>query len=245
MAEWDHLKILPNYSTMARYSAERIVRMINATLEYNETFSIALAGGNTPHRIYQVIGTMFARLVDWSRVHIWWGDERCVPMHDKQSNYRKANETLLNKIKIPAENIHRIRGEDDPKEAAKKYEDELKTFFEGEDILFDLTLLGLGEDGHTASLFPHTDALFEKERWVIAHHVEEKGDLWRVTLTPPTILKSGNIMFMVLGRRKANALKAVLDSEYQPDVYPAQLIEKGGHEHVVWVVDKSAATKIN
>ena len=242
MSEWDHLKILANNSSLARYSAERIVRMINTTLEYNETFSIALSGGNTPYRIYQLIGSMFARLVDWERVHIWWGDERCVASNDRQSNYRMANDTLLSKIKIPPENIHRMHGEDEPQVAAQAYEDELKAFFGDDEALFDLTLLGLGEDGHTASLFPHTDVLFEKEHWVMAHHVEAKGDLWRITLTAPTILKSSNIMFMVLGAGKADALKAVLDGDYEPETYPAQLIAQAGHEHIVWVVDETAAS---
>jgi 6-phosphogluconolactonase len=152
MAEWDNLKILADKPSLVRYSAERIVRMVNATLEHNDTFSIALSGGSTPEPIYDMLGTMFGRLIDWSSVHIWWGDERCVPPDDEQSNYFMTKATLLDHIKIPAENVHRIRGEDEPEQAAKSYETELREFFKNDEALFDLNLLGIGEDGHTASL---------------------------------------------------------------------------------------------
>lgn len=245
MAEWDNLMILADQASMARYSAERIVRMANTTLEYNDVFSIALSGGSTPKPVYEMLGTMFARFVDWSRVHLWWGDERAVAPDDERSNYHMAQEALLNHIDIPPQNVHRMRGEDDPDRAAILYQAELQEFFANDKQLFDLCLLGMGEDGHTASLFPGTTIVHEQERWVVAQHVEAKGNLWRISLTPPAILKSANIMFLVSGNSKAKALQAVLAANYQIDKYPSQIIARSEHKHILWVVDEAAASQLS
>lgn len=244
MTEWDNLKILSDKPSLARYTAERIVRMANATLEHNDTFSIALSGGSTPQPVYEILATTFASVIDWSRVHLWWGDERAVSPDDEQSNYRIVKEVLLDKIDIPEKNVHQIRGEDEPQQTAKYYEDELKNFFKDDEMLFDLNLLGMGDDGHTASLFPNTAVIHEEEKWVLAHHVEAKGNLWRITLTPPTILKSANIMFLVSGAAKAEMLKTVLEGAFQPYTYPAQLIVHSKHQNVVWAVDEAAASRL-
>jgi 6-phosphogluconolactonase len=244
MTDWDNLKILADKASLARYAAERIVRIANATLELNDTFSIALSGGSTPRPVYETLATAFASAIDWSRVHLWWGDERAVSPDDEQSNYRMVKEVLLDNIDIPEKNVHRIHGEDEPEQAAKHYENELRNFFKDDAVLFDLNLLGMGEDGHTASLFPHTSAIHEQEKWVLAHHVEAKGNLWRITLTPPAILKSANIMFLVSGSGKADVLKTVLEGDYQPDSYPSQLIVNSGHETVIWLIDEAAASKL-
>lgn len=244
MTDWDNVKILADKPSLIRYAAERIVRMANATLEHNDIFSIALSGGSTPQPVYETLAITFASAIDWSRVHLWWGDERAVSPDDEQSNYRMVKKVLLDKIDIPEKNVHRIHGEDEPEQAAKHYEDELRSFFKDDEVLFDLNLLGMGDDGHTASLFPHTAVIHEEEKWVLAHHVEAKGNLWRITLTPPTLLKSANIMFLVSGTGKANILKTVLEDEFRPYTYPAQLIVHSKHENVVWAVDEAAASQL-
>lgn len=244
MEKWDNLKIQPDKEAVIRYAAERIVRMANATLEVNETFSMALSGGSTPYPVYHLLGTEFASYLDWNRIHIWWGDERCVPTDDKENNYANTKAVFLDYIDIPESNIHRINSEDEPYKAAADYEREVQEFFGKDDELFDLNILGMGEDGHTASLFPNTDALHENEKWFIAHHVRAKGNLWRITQTFPVILKSSNIMFLATGEGKADALKEVLQGADNPTLYPSQTIARSNHPHVVWVVDKAAASKL-
>jgi 6-phosphogluconolactonase len=244
MEKWDNLKILPDKEAVIRYAAERIVRMVTATLEVNDTFSMALSGGSTPYPVYHLLGTEFASYLDWNRIHIWWGDERSVPIDDKENNYYNTKQVLLDYITMPESNIHRIHSEDEPDKAATAYDQEVRDFFGSDEQLFDLNILGMGEDGHTASLFPNTDALHEKEKWFIAHHVTAKGNLWRITQTFPVILKSSNIMFLATGDGKANALKEVLQGADNPILYPSQTVARSNHPHIVWVVDKAAASKL-
>lgn len=239
--EWDNLKILPDKQATIQYTAERIVRMASATLEINDRFSIALSGGNTPKPLYEMLAQKFNQYLDWSRIHLFFGDERWVAPDSEQSNYHMVKEALLDHIDIPRENIYRILTEVDPQTAAEVYESNIKGFFGDEDSYFDLNLLGIGEDGHTASLFPHTESLHEEDKLVVAHHVTAKGDMWRITQTFPTILKSSNIMFMVLGEGKAEALKTIFEGDYMPDDYPSQVIERSEHPHIVWAVDSAAA----
>ncbi|MGJ3237856.1 MAG: 6-phosphogluconolactonase [Anaerolineae bacterium] len=242
--EWDNLKISATQQALNQYTAERIVRLATATLEMNDTFSMALAGGSTPEPVYAMLAHKFDAYLDWSRIHLFFGDERVVVPDDPQSNYHMVKTALLDHIDIPAENVHRIRGELEPQAAADAYAEEIRSFFGDDDTYFDLNLLGMGDDGHTASLFPGTDAVHEQNTLVIAHHVQAKGDLWRVSLTFPAILKSGNIMFMVAGENKAPALKAVLTGTEQVDVYPAQVIARSDHPYVIWAVDAAAARLI-
>jgi 6-phosphogluconolactonase len=243
--KWDNLKIQDDKEAVIRYAAERIVRMATATLELNDTFSMALSGGSTPYPVYNLLGTKFRANMDWNRIHIWWGDERSVPIDDTENNYYNTKQVLLDYIDIPESNIHRIRGEDEPHQAAAAYEQEVRDFFGVDGELFDLNILGLGEDGHTASLFPKTVALGENEKWFIAHHVSAKGNLWRITQTFPVILKSSNIMFLATGEGKADALKEVLQGTENPTLYPSQTVVRSNHPHIVWVVDKAAASKLS
>lgn len=244
MGKWDNIKIQADKQALIHYAAERILRIASATLEVNDTFSMALCGGSTPYLVYELIATKFADVLDWKRVHIWWGDERCVPIDHAENNYHNTKKALFDKINIPEGNVHRIRGENDPHEAAKAYEREVREFFADDEQLFDLNLLGMGEDGHTASLFPKTDALKEDEKLFVAHHVTAKGDMWRITQTFPTIHKSGNIMFLVSGAGKADALKEVMQGTDNPTLYPAQTVARSNHPHIVWVIDKAAASKL-
>ena len=242
---FDPVKILPDEDSLVRYTIERIARIASATLEVNETFSIVLSGGSTPVPVYEGLARdPFAGMLDWERVHVFFGDERCVPPDHEDSNYRMAYETLLKHVSIPESNIYRMRGEDDPEQAAKAYEAALYEFFGDDETWFDVNLLGMGEDGHTASLFPGTDAIHEDERMVIAHYVE-KVDRWRISLTPPGILRSGNLMFLIAGRDKADALREVMEGDYQPDVYPSQVIARSDHAHLVWLLDAAVASKLS
>jgi 6-phosphogluconolactonase len=242
----DKVDVYPDGIALAHRVAELFVEMAEAAVATQGRFSVALAGGKTPKAVYSLLATDdFAPCVDWSLVHVFWGDERCVPPEHPDSNYRMARETLLDFVPIPVGNIYRIHGEDDPAKAAEDYDQLLHSFFDGRCLLpqlcarFDLIMLGMGEEGHTASLFPGTAAIHEQDRWVVAHHVE-KLDAWRVTITPIALNAASNIIFTVSGANKAEALKQVIEGPEQPDVYPAQIIKPfEGHLH--WLADQEAA----
>lgn len=209
-------------------------------------FTIALSGGSTPRPIYARLATAgYAERIDWSRVHIFFGDERCVPPNDSRSNYRMVRETLLDRAQPPLlpGNIHRIQGEIDPAQATLIYEQELQSLFRTSTFpAFDLICLGMGDNGHAASLFPGTAALREKERWVVPQYVEVMAT-WRVTLTAPLINAARDIAFLVEGAGKAETLWRVLAGPYQPEVLPAQLIQPvSGQLH--WLMDAAAAAKV-
>jgi|SRR5436190_14716213 len=177
--------------------------------------AISLAGSNTPRRAYQLLSE--ARDIDWSQVHIWFGDERCVPPGDENSNYRMADETLLSRIDIPAANVHRIRGEDEPEAAAAAYGREI------DGLSLDLALLGLGPDGHTASLFPESPALDVRDRSAVAV-VASKPPPQRITLTLPVFQRASAILVLAPGESKAEAIAAVLrgpDKHYPASLLPA------------------------
>jgi 6-phosphogluconolactonase len=190
----------------------------------------------------------------WRLTHVLWGDERCVPPDDLRSNYRMAKEALLDRVPIPPEQIHRIHGEDDPGQAAADYERELRDLLahperggderhpersEGSLATLDLVLLGLGEDGHTASLFPGQPSVHETERWVSAVLAPD-GKLWRVTLTPAILNRAKNVSFVVSGANKAHVLQRVLEQPFNPDALPAQSI-RPAQGRLTWMVDESAA----
>ncbi len=238
------IKIQPDLYKLSRAAGEFFISQSQEMIIQKGYFSVALSGGETPATLYSLLATdAYASRVDWEKVHIFWGDERCVPPEDLDSNYRMARQNLLDQVPIPAENIHRIRGEDEPKIAARDYEKLLQEFFEGNNEAhnprFDLVLLGLGNDGHTASLFPNTTALDVDDRWVTANYVESMR-AWRVTLTATAINSAQHIMFLVAGANKADTLRQVLEGDNLPSVYPAQAIKpKDGR--LIWLVDGDAA----
>jgi 6-phosphogluconolactonase len=206
-------------------------------------FSVALSGGNTPRRLYELLAAKPHRdRIRWDAVHVFWGDERCVPPEDPRSNLRMAREVLLDHIPLPAKNIHAIQGDLPPAQAAVQYEIELQNYFGDQPPGFDLILLGMGDNAHTASLFPHTPVLNETKRWISDVYVKELN-MYRVTFTAPLINLAGQVVFLVSGVDKATALQNVLEGAYQPEEYPAQLIcPKGAHP--LWLVDKAAAHKL-
>jgi 6-phosphogluconolactonase len=204
-------------------------------------FSLALAGGSTPKALYQYLAE--SEDFHWDKWHIFFGDERTVPPDDEDSNYHMASETLLSKVPIPENQVHRMQGELDPTVAAEAYEQVLKDVFGGDSFpRLDLILLGMGDDGHTASLFPHTAAIHESKKWVVAHYVE-KLDTWRITLTPPVLNNARHIIFMVTGDKKADRLNQVLNGDYQPDTLPSQII-KPEHGQLLWYTDQAAASQL-
>lgn len=214
-------------------------------------FTVALSGGSTPQSMYALLATdPYASRVDWSRVDVFWGDERCVPPGNPVNNYRMAREALLDHVPLPKENIHRIRGEDDPVEGAAAYERILREMFHtpigqpqpAPGARFDLILLGMGEDGHTASLFPRSAAVRETSRWVMAEHIAAVP-MSRVTLTPVVINAAAEIVFLVSGREKASTLHRVLEGPYQPDTLPAQVIAPSAGR-LRWLADADAAADL-
>ena len=207
-------------------------------------WTVALAGGGTPQPIYQRLADIgYAQRIDWSRVHVFFGDERCVPPDDARSNYRMAREALLDSVPLPAENVHRMRGEDDPALAALAYEQEIQRLFRTlVPPALDLICLGMGDNGHTASLFPGTASLREQARWVVPQYVEVM-QTWRVTMTAPLINAARHVAFFVEGAGKAEMLQRVLHGPYDPDVLPAQMIQPAdGQLH--WLVDTAAASQL-
>jgi 6-phosphogluconolactonase len=200
-----------------------------------------LAGGSTPKAMYGVLAREYAGRIDWSRVHIFFGDERPVPPDHDDSNYKLASETLLDHV--PIRSVHRMRGELPPDEAATAYEKELRTFFGAEGVpRFDLILLGLGRDGHTASLFPETSALEVHDRLVVANPVL-KLDTTRITLTVPVINAARAVVFLVAGEDKAEAIEKILEEGADPRAYPASLIQPAGE--LEWMLDQSAASLLD
>ena len=204
-------------------------------------FSVALSGGNTPRRVYELLaGAECKHKINWKFVHIFFGDERPVPTDDPASNYGMALAALISRVPIPESHVHPIPGTGNLQENARSYERELRSHFTRSAFpRFDLVLLGLGEDGHTASLFPGSAATSEKTAWVMANWVAQLNE-FRITLTAPAISSAAQILFLVTGASKASRLAAVLNGPFQPDLLPAQLIRPDQGE-LIWMVDKAAA----
>jgi 6-phosphogluconolactonase len=236
------LRILETPEDVARAAAEHFVAVADKTIAATQRFSVALSGGSTPQQTYRLLASdIYRNRIDWSSAHLFFGDERCVAANDPASNYRLARETFLSQNLIPSENVHPISGEGEPALNAKAYEDDLRSYFGNLDWpLFDLVLLGLGDDGHTASLFPNSPALQEKSQWVAANWVEKLGS-FRITLTASAINHANEIVFIVTGKEKAQALKTILQGPSNPQLYPAQLIQPGNGS-LLWLVDRDAAT---
>jgi 6-phosphogluconolactonase len=226
---------------VAHAAAERFVSLAEKRIAARRRFSVALSGGSTPRQVYQLLASnKYRDRIDWSMTHVFFGDERCVPANHPASNYRMAYETMISKLPIPVENVHPINGEGEATANARAYEQELKKVFPNLDWpRFDLIFLGLGDDGHTASLFPGTAALKERNAWVVANWVE-KLKSFRITLTVPAINHAREIWFLVTGTEKARALAADLRGKKNEEMYPAQLVQPENGS-LIWLVDKAAA----
>lgn len=241
------VKIYPDPQFLAQAAAQEFVALAERAIQARGVFSVALSGGSTPQKLYKLLASEpFSERVNWQHVQFFWGDERCVPPDHPESNYLHVKEALLNHVPVPEENIHRVQGELPPEMAAQMYEETLLRYFSGlptqaerEGACFDLALLGMGDDGHTASLFPGTSVINEATRWVAALYVDKLA-AWRVTLTPAILNRAAQVIFLVEGQPKAWTLQKVIYGAYQPDRYPAQIIKpKDGA--LTWMIDEAAA----
>ena len=240
------VEVAADRGALMEAGASAFVAAARAAIGAHGRFVTALSGGSTPRALFELLATeRFASSVDWSRVHVCWGDERAVPPDAAASNYRMAREALLDHVPIPASQVRRIRGEDPPQVAAEAYERTLRTLFATPagppGACFDLVLLGMGDNGHTASLFPGLHAVREAERWVVAESVAEVG--MRITLTPVVLNAAAEVVFLVGGADKAAMLHRVLDGPVQPDVLPAQIVAPH-HGRLRWLVDTGAAAQL-
>lgn len=235
--------VFPDESSQADGAATLFIADAASAIASDGWFSVALAGGSTPESTYRLLATEpYAERVDWSRVHVFWGDERCVSADDPQSNYRMTRETLLERVPLPAENIHRMPGERGPEEGARAYAAELAAFFGSRWPAFHLVLLGMGRDGHTASLFPASQALQVQDRPVAGVTAGEAGGrIARITLTAQAINAADHVVFLVAGVEKAATVKGVLEGP--PDQYPAQRISPTSGR-LTLLLDREAAQRL-
>jgi 6-phosphogluconolactonase len=240
MADRGELHVLSGPEAVAAATADLFVDSALTALADRGTFSVSLAGGNTPRAAYALLAQEPRRSrLSWSDVHIYFGDERCVPPDDEQSNYRMAQKTFLDAVGIPATNVHRIRGEADPQEAAAEYARELTENLGGPVPRFDLMLLGMGDDGHTASLFPGSSPEAENDALVRAVYAPSQA-MWRVTLTPLVINNARTIAFGIEGHGKAESFHAVFQGTIDPVTYPSQIV-RPADGRLIWYVDNDAA----
>jgi 6-phosphogluconolactonase len=237
------IRVCADSTALAQQTAVEFIRLAKECIASQERFTVALAGGSTPKAAYTLLASAdYRKDIRWEYIHFFWGDERHVPPNHTESNYRMAYETLLSRVPVPLTHMHRIRAEQEAQQAADEYEKTLRTFFDltpGAFPRFDLILLGMGPDGHTASLFPGTSAVHETRRLVVAPWVE-KFQSFRITLTPPVLGNAAQVIVAVGGTEKAKTLQHVLQGPYQPDVYPVQIV-KPTHGKLLWLVDNAAA----
>ena len=240
--------VFEDSAALAQAAAKHFAERVEQSVAKRGRARIAISGGSTPKATFALLADPagpYAATIPWDKVELFWVDERSVGPDDADSNYRMTNEALLSKVALNPEKVHRIEGELDPEEAAAKYESVIRREFrlEGAEApRFDVVWLGMGDDGHTASLFPHTAGLHELGRVVYANHVPQK-DTWRITLTLPVINEANDVVFLIGGKDKADPLERVLYGEYDPETLPSQLIQpKNGA--LTLLLDSLAAAKL-
>jgi 6-phosphogluconolactonase len=243
------IRIFPDADQLARFAARLFLSRFVLNLTIQVQFTVALSGGSTPKKMFEILGNderlkKQVELGTWDYVHFFWGDERHVPPDHAESNYKLAYDSMLSPLGVREANIHRIKGElEDSGEAARQYEAEILRDFpvsEGQLPKFDLVFLGMGPDGHTASLFPGTKALQEEKRLVVSNWVG-KFYTERITMTAPLLNNAACVVFLVSGQDKALPLKAVLEGKYEPEQLPAQLIRPESGK-LTWLLDSAAAS---
>jgi 6-phosphogluconolactonase len=234
--------------SLSRRVADHLLLQVSAAVEKRGRARIAISGGNTPKALFTLLADPsepYRERIPWQALELYWVDERAVPPDHSESNYRMTRETLLEKVPLPPQQVFRMEGELPPEEAASRYEALIRSNFrlEGaETPRFDVITLGMGDDGHTASLFPHTQAIHEMGRIVVANHVPQKNS-WRITLTWPVINQGSDIFFLVAGRDKAEVLERVLFSKNDPETLPSQLIRPATGKLTLFL-DRAAAAKL-
>lgn len=225
-------------------AADIFVQAAKTAIAKQDRFTVALTGGSSPVELYKLLATpAYLDQLDWTKVFVFWGDERWVPLSDSLSNAKMAFETLLQQVPLPEDQIFPMYDVDrSPEEFAPIYADQLRQVL-GETGRFDLILLGMGDDGHTASLFPHTEVLHEQSKWVDAYYLEPQ-QMHRITLTAPLINKAKQIVVMTFGEKKAPALYEVLEGDRNPEEYPSQLLQPINGE-LLFLTDEAAAAKLS
>lgn len=238
------IRIYDTPSELSQHLAQFFVEICLQSVNDRGRFTVSLTGGSSPKELYELLAAEpFAGQIPWDKVFIFWGDERCVPDNDPQNNARMTTEALLDHVPVPAGNVFRMQGSLPAGEAAEAYEEILHRFFAPGEPAFDLILLGMGDNAHTASLFPHTQVLTEKTAWVKGLYIDEvKMD--RITLTAPLINRSLNIAFIVFGAGKAQTLHDVLEGDYDIQAKPVQLISPD-YGKLYWFIDKAAAGRLS
>ena len=235
-------RVFPDLDALSRAVLEESLRIVREAVAHRGRCTIALSGGHTPAKMYDLWAREYSAKTPWDRVHLFWGDERYVPADDPLSNYRMTRETLLSHVPIPAANIHPAPTSlPTPEKAAGAYDAQVRGFFGADEPVYDVTLLGLGPEGHTASLFPGSPALEEKQRWVVAVQVAAKPPN-RLTFTLPVLNRSRNTYFLVAGKDKREILAALRsEPDSQPSQYPAGRV-RPAHGRVLWFLDQAAAS---
>lgn len=237
------LIVRKNPADLAKAAADFIAKRITDALNTQDRFTIALSGGSTPKALHELLAkSPYAEQIPWLRLHVFWGDERYVPIDDPQSNAGMAYDTLLGHVYTPENQIHVWRTDLEPEAAAADYDRILHEYFGETGPTFDLVLLGMGDDGHTLSLFPGTEVVDEQTAWTKAYFLQQQN-MYRLTLTAPVVNRAACVLFLVSGPKKAAPLKQVLEGDYKPDTYPAQVIRPTNGE-LIWMVDEPAAAEI-
>ena len=241
-------EVWPTADALASASAKLFASHVQAAVTRRGVARLAVSGGTTPQAMFKVLADPargFVNTVPWDKLQLFWVDERCVPPDHPESNYGVCRDLLLSKVAIPESNVHRMEGELDPEEAASRYESTLRNAMKlegAESPTFDLVLLGMGPDGHTASWFPHTEALHEFGRLAVANHVPQK-DTWRITLTVPVVNQGTEVAFACEGEGKAAILAEVLTGPRDPERLPSQLVRPSNGK-LLFLLDAPAAAKL-
>lgn len=232
------IKVFSNVAEVNKALAEWMVKDIHETLSTEGRYTMALSGGSTPKQLYELLANEYSQQIDWQKVHIFFDDERYVPFTDERNNAAMISRALLNKINIPREQVHIMQTDINPEASAAAYETILHQYFDGQSFTFNLVLLGMGEDGHTLSLFPGTAVVNEKHKWV-SDVLLDDAENYRITLTAPVVNRARKAVFMVTGAAKANTLKEVLQGNYVPDTFPSQMIRPESGK-LYWFIDQQA-----
>jgi 6-phosphogluconolactonase len=235
------LHISDDAEELGKHVAEWIITYIEEVLTLRNRFTIALSGGNTPKKLYSLLASdPFKSRIDWKRLHFFWGDERYVPFSSEQNNAKMAFDTLLSHVPVPKEQIHPIATDIEARSSATAYDELLHSYFDKQLYTFDLVLLGLGDNAHTLSLFPHyDDVIYDEKSWVKSFYLVEQN-VQRITLTAPVVNIAGRIAYLITGSDKTEAIQHVISPKYEPSEYPAQLIKPRNGE-LYWFLDKAAA----
>lgn len=243
MTHSTEVKIYPTPQNVCEAVAEELLNLTQNSQQ--PRFDIALSGGKTPGKLFQLLGTEYRDSIPWQRIHLWWGDERCVPPTSKKSNFKTANDLLITNISIPGENIHRIKGEDEPEKEALRYAEEIRLNVKsrGGDPVFDLLILGLGEDGHTASIFPDQIELMQNENICVVATHPITGQK-RISLSGRVLNNANQIFFMVSGEKKSLRISEIMNDDEAAKLLPAYYISPNNGS-LIWFIDEAAARGIS